>query len=155
MAIGLLSLAAGLYAALVAVGTISPEAVGLQSPPWMAALAGGVFGLTGAVILLMGMANREGGSGPWTEVLSVARGWAGAAIITLFAIMGGWIAFGPGEREFSGGITLPFISIQGPSPESQGRCVFGLGAIMAGLIAAYAWVDAFRKWYPGRNHDTS
>ncbi len=148
--IGFLALLAGLYGLLVAIGFIPPEAVGLRAPPWTAAVAGGVFGLAGAVILLMGMAEREGRSGTWTEMLFSGRGWAAAAIITLMAIMGGWIAFGPGEREFEGGFSLLFLTIEGLSPEFQGRCIFGIGTILAGLIAAYAWVDAVRGRYRGR-----
>ncbi|MFQ5944949.1 MAG: hypothetical protein ACE5NC_01690 [Anaerolineae bacterium] len=147
---GLILIVFSLFAFAIATGTLPAESVGLEAPPWIAALVGGILGLFGALILFTGMSEREGGSGPWAELLSLLQPWAVALIITLFAIVGGWIAFGPGEREFEGGLSLFFIEIEGPSPEFEGRCAFGLGAVLAGLIAAYAWFDALRGWYRGR-----
>ena len=49
-----------------------------------------------------------------------------------------WIAFGPGERRFGGGIALPFVAVSGPSSEWTGRAAFGIGAVL---------VDLFLVWF--------
>jgi hypothetical protein len=92
---------------------------GLQVPPAVGYLAGGVFVAAGANLLLQ------------------ARGYMRAAVVPAFlavvalAGVGGWVGFGPGSRRCQGSLGgLPFVS-----GELVCRAVFGAGAVLTGLIA--------------------
>jgi hypothetical protein len=65
----------------------------------------------------------------------------GGAIVGLMAVILNWIAFGPGERGFGGGLALPFVSVSGPASEWTGRVAFGIGAVL---------VDVFLVWMTAR-----
>ena len=64
----------------------------------------------------------------------------GCAILAAFAAISGWIGFGPGEREFSSSVSLPFWNSEGQGSASLGRAAFGFGSI---LCAAFAIAVAF------------
>jgi len=57
------------------------------------------------------------------------------------AVILNWIAFGPGQRGFSGGLALPFVSVSGPASEWTGRVAFAIGAVL---------VDVFLVWMTAR-----
>lgn len=64
-------------------------------------------------------------------------------LIGCMALIATWIAFGPGEREFSGGISLGPLAIGGSTAPSLGRIVFGLSAVLLWALLAYViqrWV---------------
>ena len=62
------------------------------------------------------------------------------AITCALAAMGTWVAFGGGARHFS---VADFIN--GPIGEGIGRAAFGLGTIIAWLIAAVFARTGWRK----------
>jgi hypothetical protein len=71
------------------------------------------------------------------------------AIIACLGAIGSWVAFGPGEREFSGGI--PFVS---PAVNSViGRSAFGVGAVLIWLCLAAMAVSGLRKYFASGNSD--
>jgi len=67
----------------------------------------------------------------------------GALLITAFALTLDLIAFGPGERHFSGGISIG-INIGFNPGELFGRIVFGTGAVILDVIAAVLWAREIR-----------
>jgi hypothetical protein len=89
-----------------------------------------------------------GGASPTTgELPSGAPFWMRAAqsglglgASALLAVIGSWVAFGPGERAFS---VTGFIS--GPANEVLGRTVFGFGAVIAWLCVILGAVGAVRR----------
>ena len=61
----------------------------------------------------------------------------GLGVVGALAAVFNWVAFGPGPRAFSGGISIPFVSVSGPQSEWSGRVAFGAGAVL---------IDAFVLW---------
>ena len=69
-----------------------------------------------------------------------ARALLAALMVTVLALTADWIAFGPGE--LSSGSGLSFHKIPGPVQIGKmiGRVLFGIGAVLANLLALWAWV---------------
>jgi len=62
-------------------------------------------------------------------------------VVTCFALTFDWVAFGPGERKFTGNIMgVPFMS-----GELFGRVAFGFFAILLDIFAAAMWIGEFRR----------
>lgn len=68
----------------------------------------------------------------------------GVLLITSFAVTFDWIAFGPGERHFSGGISLGGVGFGARPAELFGRVMFGAGAVVFDIIAVVLWVRLLR-----------
>jgi hypothetical protein len=68
----------------------------------------------------------------------------GALLITSFAVTFDWIAFAPGERHFSGGISFGGFGIGARPGELFGRAMFGVGAVIADLVAVVLWLRLLR-----------
>jgi hypothetical protein len=65
---------------------------------------------------------------------------------SLLAVIFNWIAFGPGERRFSGGVALPLFRVSSSRiGEWTGRLVFGAGAILIDLFFVWAVVRGIRQ----------
>lgn len=62
-------------------------------------------------------------------------------VITCFALTFDWVAFGPGERKFTGSI-MGFGFIPG---EFLGRAFFGVGAAILDIWAIKMWTDQCRR----------
>ena len=103
-----------------------------RAPRWVIAAAGGVFFLAGLAIF--GRRYRHF----YAFVL--------ALLITLFGAAVTWVSFGPGEREFTSTISLPFLSVSGPGSDLTGRICFAPGAILLDGMAIYMWFRFFRDW---------
>jgi hypothetical protein len=99
---------------------------GMHAPRWVIAAAGGVFLLAGLTIRGQGL--------PWFSA------FAGALMVTLFGAAVTWVSFGPGEREFTSTVSLPFLTVSGPGNETFGRLCFAPGAILLDILAVYLWV---------------
>jgi hypothetical protein len=63
-------------------------------------------------------------------------------IFAAFAMIGSFVAFGPGTRSFS--VSVPFVSTSGDS-EIFGRIAFGIGAIITWLCLVLVAVSGWRK----------
>lgn len=66
-------------------------------------------------------------------------------LVTTFALTLDWVAFGPGTRQFGGGISLGVIGIGFPPGEILGRTVFGIGAVVLDIVAVVMWVRLIRQ----------
>jgi hypothetical protein len=131
---------------------ISDAAAHENDPHWLVFCVGLAFLLAGVAVALQafGHANAAG------ELPAAAPRWMRAGqhltafmIVACLAAIGTWIAFGPGEREFSGG--LPFLS---PSANSMiGRIAFGVGAVLTWLCLAAIAVSGLRKHFASANPD--
>jgi hypothetical protein len=72
------------------------------------------------------------------------RALIAALMITALALTADWIAFGPGDSGVRRGFSLN--NVRGPLQTSQmlGRLLFGVGAVLADLLALWAWVQFLR-----------
>jgi hypothetical protein len=68
-----------------------------------------------------------------------------ALLVTCFALTFDWVAFGPGERKFSGGISLGGIGTGFQPGELFGRIVFGFFAVVLDIVAILVWFDKYRR----------
>ena len=73
-----------------------------------------------------------------------------------FASIFVWIAFGPGERRFSGGFSIGPLFTSSASSEMEGRIVFGIAAVLLSAFAlwgTYAWLRSlFRRGPDDADH---
>lgn len=133
--IGLLPLAAGGGILAVGAGLFPAALSGTNAPLWVILAAGAVFALAGLAIF----AQR------WLP--KALAGLIPCVIMTLFAAIPGWIAFGDGPRQFS-------MSVSGFGlwlwwdEASPGRIAFGFSAVLMTTIAAFVWA-AWWRGLPG------
>lgn len=125
--VGLLCIAGGVVPILAAfdLGPLGPRDI--HGPPWLAAVAGGIFVLAG-----VGLVTNDGKRHtPLSYLLFVL-------ILGGFAAISHWIAFGLGLRECSGGFSGFLFG--GATAEIECRGAFAIGALM--LDGALVWVLA-------------
>ena len=142
LGIGVLAGGVGLYFSLVGLGLLplpgGPK--NLHGPLWLVLCCGLAFLLGGGSLLL----QRVAGANPTTgEMPAGAPHWVrvvqylmGVAIFACFALIGSWIAFGPGERTFSGTV---------PTGPTFGRIAFGIGALITWAATIGFAVQGARK----------
>lgn len=144
--IGAGAAAFGLWLVLVGFGAL-PIPGGprnLHGPLWMATAAGLAFLLAGLAVGLQawGRADSNGelpDDAPfWMRVVQYL---IGVAIFLCFAMLGSWIAFGPGPRGFSGSFMFFGRSIN----ELIGRGMFGFGAVICWVGTLAFAVSGARK----------
>lgn len=112
----------------LALGWIASPPGYMKAPRWVVGAAGGVFALGG---LLMFFPD---------DGKSARAALFGALMTSLFAVVGSWVAFWPGERRFGGALAG---AVKTSVNEYVGRAVFGIGAVMLIAFAAWAW----RRWW--------
>lgn len=99
-------------------------------------LAAGEFAL-----LPLGMTIAFGGALlALPQSLSRTRALVAALMITALAVAASWIAFGPGDSGLRNGFSLS--AARGPMQTGHmlGRILFGIAAVLADLLAFWAWV---------------
>jgi hypothetical protein len=121
-----LTVAGGLILGL----SIWGDAAGFHGPRWVIGSLGGAFLVLGgwsAVCYSQGYDPRRP-----KETLPSARVQliVGVPGILLFAAPFHWVALGSGPRHFSGGFSIPFLTIGHSAGAAWGRIVFGLSALM-------------------------
>jgi len=122
---------------------VSPSAV--HAPGWVLVVCGGIFALPGAAMLYYAFANLAGyggrGEGQGAPLFMQLVGLTMAAGM---AAVFGWVAFGPGERRFSGSGGIGPVHVGGSSTGTSGRLAFGIATVLIGAVAAWRIVAALR-----------
>jgi len=98
-----------------------------------------MFAPAAMIFILGGAMLASAGTGP-----RVNR-WLGAALLSAFAITLDWVAFAPGERHFTGGISLGFAGAGLAPGPWLGRAVFGIAGAAMTIAAASGWARALRR----------
>jgi len=125
---GSLMASIGMFVLLVAGGVVPADDTGSSAPRWVAALAGLVFLIGGATVLGYGIRNAlDPGADERPDPFPVGAWFASSLIVTIFAVLGAWIALGSGE------------------PDTETRVALGLGALVCGALAAWWWVHGVRR----------
>ena len=118
-------------AGMIAIITADAETFDL-APRWIAFSSVLLFFNCGIVIGLMDTGFNEYRETRW---LSYLHGMTGLSIPLIFIMLFNWVSFGPGEREFSGGISIPFLSISfDRANEIIGRIFFGIPTLFMDLV---------------------
>ena len=139
VAIGIAVCAMGMSVVVLCVYQLALKANVLAAWEFAALPVGMAFAFGGALFALPGSFVR-------------ARALTAALMITALALSADWVAFGPGDSGVRNGFSLH--NVRGPLQTSQmlGRLMFGVGAVLADLLALWAWVRFF--WAPGRGPAT-
>jgi hypothetical protein len=122
---------------------------GMHAPRWVIAAAGGMFFSAGVLVGSMDTAFNSFRDQKWFAAIQLL------ALLTVplgLMIPTNWVAFGPGEREFSVSISIPFLSGYFPNANQiLGRIFFGIPALFMDVIAlgvfgklAWDWVNEGR-----------
>ncbi len=115
-----------------------------SSPRWVVACAGAAFlvfgGWTAALFLRGYDASRpnENLPSPRIQLMVLIPG------LLFFAAPFHWIAFGPGPRQFSSTVSIPFVSVRQGAAVSTGRILFGAGALLIDAILVAAAIRLLR-----------
>jgi hypothetical protein len=144
---GLIALLLGAAIVGLAMGIIPLDESKFRAPHWVVGLAGSTFALAGLSLLLQGgfekLFAESGSASIQKEWLSLLQSLLAACIVTALCLVAGWVAFAEGERQFSSTASMGPIGISGPASDTVGRIVFGVAAVLTGLLAVYAWYRFF------------
>ncbi|MBI5210037.1 MAG: tetratricopeptide repeat protein [Elusimicrobia bacterium] len=124
----------------VALGWLPVDKSRAEAPSWVVGTAGCVFLFGGLTALVPpGFARLQH--------------FFGTLAVTALALTFDWVAFGPGERTFSGSTTIGGLSRTSHVGQTGGRVVFGVFAILIDCMAALGWYRCL--WPPsgGPGHD--
>ncbi len=143
IAIGLFAMAMGIFPVLIGLG-LMPQKPG-EAPSWIGLLAGGIFMLAGAGVVVRGLTKADGGD----DELAPASHWqrvfyslVGLVTLSALATIGTWIALGSGARRFTA--SIPFVG-SGPASEAAGRVAFGFGAGLVWICVIAMAISAVRR----------
>ncbi len=129
---GLAFIAMGLYPLAIGLGFATARPGSVHAPLWVVALAGACFVLVGTVLAV-----------PQNDLR--LRGLLVGLMVTALAAIFDWVAFGPGERHFSGGISFAGSSMRTGASEASGRIAFGIAAVILDAFAMWGWY----RWLRG------
>lgn len=149
LVLGLLSGGAGATLVLVGLGVIPIAENSTEAPLWVIGLAGSLFLVMGIYSIGLGVLARRDPD----FALRVLRGaefnlggWLVALFtVGVFFVLSVWVAWGPGPRTFSGGGNVGGIGVSGGLGESVGRAVFGVSAVITGLVGVWIAVWGIRR----------
>jgi len=127
--VGLLVIAMGLGVGAIAASHLGQPAG--RFDPGVGLIAGLAFAFAGAILVV-----------PERQVR--IRASFGALMITAIALMFDWVAFGPGERRVTGGISGGNGGVRTHLWQVPGQVLFVSGAVLFNLMALWAWVRARR-----------
>ena len=145
---GLIFMLSGAFIIFSSVNIIPTEESSFHAPRWVVAIAGLIFFNAGLVVAMMDSRLDVFRDKWWFYWL---HGLAGMSIIFFFVFIFNWVAFGPGDREFSMSISIPFVSLDfDKANEFLGRAVFGLAALFMDAIVLFAFggaaFEAIKNW---------
>ncbi len=130
---GLFFFAAGAFCYLSVFGLVAGTPPRSAGDVAFIAIVGSVFTTAGLSIMAFGLGKRSAG------------GKIGAASLLAFVLAFNWIAFAPGERSFVRKTSSSFTAPQKTDvSESEGRFVFGAGALLMDLIIICGFVASRR-----------
>ncbi len=135
LVVGLFTIGMGVAILLAALDLVPVDEASFHAPRWVVGAAGCAASLVGGLVLLSLVSPGTTPAETGIESLVDRMRQAGALMVfVLMAAIANWIAFGPGERAFSGSVSLPFLALALPSSEVIGRFVFGVGAVSLDVI---------------------
>jgi hypothetical protein len=133
-------IAIGLCVVAAALGLIPTDP---NAPPgWVVGCVGALFSLAGLLITCQ------------DQPASLHARLFGASFFSLFALVFGWVGFGPGPRTF-GTTTMAVgaVALHTSSSETGGRIVFGAFGILVALVALAAWWSFAKTLLGTSRHD--
>jgi len=131
---GSIFLGTGILIVLVSVDVLHVPPEKIHAPPWVIASAGATFAFAGVMVLVNGLKEMVGKDSPILNWLSTSL----ALVFMLsLALPFHWIAFGPGERQFTSTVGVGPLTASQPGSETGGRLAFGFFALLMDAIMAF------------------
>jgi hypothetical protein len=127
--VGLMVIAIGLGIGAIAASHLGQPAG--KFDPVVGLIAGLAFAFAGAILVVPERRVR-------------IRASFGALMITSIALLFDWVAFGPGERRFTSGISGGNSGVRTHLWQMPGQILFVSGAVLFNLMAMWAWLRARR-----------
>lgn len=139
--LGVLMLAMGGFIMAGGAGLFPSTLKGANAPLWVILAAGAIFALAGVSFFAQRWLPKS------------LAGMLPCLLLTLFAIIPAWVAFGDGPRQFSMSVS-GFGMAAWWDDVSLGRIAFGFAAVVVGLLALVVWAAWWRS-LPGWGRATS
>jgi hypothetical protein len=152
VAMGLVFMVCGIPPILIGLGLITPSPADGPTPAWVAICAGLLFVFGGLALIvdyaIAGGVGPDGDLRPGTPfAIRLANFLLGMAIVGCMTAIFGWVAFGPGPRQFSSTLSLPLVAARWASGEATGRAAFGAATVLfAIMFVACSILGVKRLW---------
>lgn len=129
----------GLLILGVGLRVVDVDPASVHAPHWLIAVLGGMFVVVGVWLYSRG-----------TRVEPLLEAVVGPAALGGLLTALHWVAFGPGVRSCSGGITLPFVSAWRAVGGLECRMAFGFGALLFdGVLLSAGLSQLADHWLEG------
>ena len=135
---GLMCIAVGAFI-MIASG-FDPDDARFHAPRWVVAAAGATFLFAGIAVIKTGGATTQHPG----QNYGSGYGLILALLLTCFAAVANWVAFGPGERTFRGELGAGANALPFDIGEIFGRLLFSPAALLLDAMAIAAWFFLFR-----------
>ena len=122
---GLLSIALGVDSVLSSANTPGSDFLGIVSF--------GLIWVFGGALIVLPPGNSR------------LRDCLGTMLVTCFALAFDWVAFAPGERAFTGGVSHGGVGGAFHPDETTGRVIFGAAAMVLNVISVVLWIRLFKR----------
>jgi len=135
LAMGGMVILMGMVPVLAADGIIPTDDASWRAPRWVGGIAAGVFVVAGLFILTKPTVNHLE-----PRMQKQIAGLFPLLIVSGLAAIAGWVAFGPGERQFSTNASNWFVGVSWGGGELVVGIAFGLGAVALIVITIIGWL---------------
>jgi hypothetical protein len=130
---GLMALGIGFYIVALAIGILPGDSI--ISPHWILGLTGMAFVVGGGLVCLGELLRHDDAAQLRdVELARVFRTFMVVVLLAIFAIVGNWVAFGPGSRPMQAVVGLPYVDQSVRASEWVGRFGFGVSALSLDLL---------------------
>jgi len=147
------SILAGIACASVGVAIILvslfADSRGFQAPRWVVACAGGAFLFFGGWLAALYATGYDPQLSEQTLPSPAIQLAVFVPGMLLLAAPFHWVAFGPGPRQFSTTLSLPFLAVHRSGGSMGGRIAFGVGAVLMDAILVGSVVRLVRQMRRG------
>jgi hypothetical protein len=130
---------------IIVMSGLDPDDNRFHAPRWVVAAAGACFVLASVAVIM----TRGNEASPVQH--SLRYGFILALLLTCFGAVASWVAFGPGDRNFEGELSIGGGVLPFNVGDMLGRILFSPGALLLDIMALAAWVFVFRRLR--RRHD--
>lgn len=144
--IALLTIALGVVIVLAALGFFPVSDESFSAPGWVVGLAGCAFLTAGLLLLLTLQKRAEAGVESKEPRLKVfMRGGFTVLLLTIFAVLSHWVAFGSGASNFQAGSQMPMLVGASTGGGTVSRLGFVAGALLVDGLLILGVVDLIRR----------
>lgn len=144
--IALITIALGVLIVLAAVGVFPVEDDSFSAPRWVVSLAGSAFLIAGVLLLLTLQRRAESGLIAQEKPLKVfMRGGFTVVLLTIFAVISHWVAFGSGGSSLVANNQMPLPAISSSANGVVGRLGFAVGALLVDGLLIVGVIDLVRR----------